>query len=137
MILRQHRLLRIRASEPTLAGPKSIFEADPEVAAERNGLHGNGKLTCPGSQQRPLVTLPKQPICRPFHVGDVLGSGPDAAEDAEHWLDEAPRCTGGRCRTRTGYRFRNRQRGLLDILESVSKDNITRRFKVVFAPSHA
>jgi hypothetical protein len=22
-------------------------------------------------------------------VGDVLGIGPDAAEDAEHWLDEA------------------------------------------------
>ena len=61
----------------------------PPSAADMRGDRAAGCAPAPSTDQRILVA--EQPVGGALHVRDVLGMRADAAEDAEHRLDEERR----------------------------------------------
>ena len=84
-------LLGIASGEPAGPGPQRILEPDAHVAAHGGRHRGDRHLVAAGAQDRPAVVVAEQPVGGALHVHHVVGMRPDAAEDAEHGLDEQRR----------------------------------------------
>src|SRR3954470_14274367 len=81
-------LLRVALSEHPPREINTVFQAHANASSEYRALHHKRYLMPSRSQYRPDVVVPEQPICGTLHVHQVLGMGPDAAEDAEDRLHE-------------------------------------------------
>src|SRR5437762_9649513 len=121
----------------------------PYVAAHLRCDRLNRHLNPAGAQYRPPVLGPEQAISSSLHMGDVFGMRPDAAQDAEHALNEERRlhhAAIGKMRQRVqmaniiAFDFearpilRTRGENVFDILEGVLEDALARAFEIRALP---
>ena len=85
-------LLGVRLGELAGADPERVLQADADVAAHRGRHRGDRHLVAPGAEHRPVIVLvAEQAVGGALHVHHVFRVRADAAEDAEHRLDEQRR----------------------------------------------
>ena len=121
----------------------------PPIAAD---MRGDRQLVAAGAEHAPPVLVAEQAVGGALHVRDVLGMRADAAEDAEHALDEERRLDDAaieEVRSRVQVpdvvaldleaRAVRRARGqdVLDVRERVLEDAVVRAFADTAAPSRA
>src|SRR6185503_17459171 len=87
-LARELDLLGVGLGEPAGAGPERVFHANADVAAHGSRHGRNRELIAPGAQHGPVILVAEQAVGRAFHVRHILRVRADAAEDAEHGLDE-------------------------------------------------
>src|SRR5262249_47055611 len=81
-------LARVAFGQLARADPDRVFQANARVATHRDGLRSDRQLVAAGAQYAPLVVAAEQAIRGALHHRNVLGMRTDAAQDAEHRLDE-------------------------------------------------
>ena len=90
--LSRHRnLLGARGGELALAGPKTVFQSNPDIASKGHRLRRDAQLTRSGAEYGPAIVRAEQPVGRSFHMLDILGVSSDSTENPEHALDEIGR----------------------------------------------
>ena len=130
----------VALGQPARPDPERVLEADADVAAERGRHASRSASGCGRRRARPEVVVAEQAVGGALHVHDVLRMRADAAEDAEHRLDEQRRldqaavdemraaCRGGRCRStrsRSACRWRRTcVRMYVDVAERVPEDAV-------------
>jgi hypothetical protein len=73
---------------PWPADHSESFQADAHIAAHGTGLRGEWHLVAARAQHRPFVLRAEEPVGGALHMLHVFGMRADAAENAEHRLDE-------------------------------------------------
>ena len=149
---RRAHLRGIRLGELAGSEPQAVLEPDAHVAAHRRRLRGDRQLVAAGAEHAPAVLVAEEPVGRALHVHDVLGMRADAAEDAEHALDEQRRLHDAAIEEMLGRvqvadvvaldleaRAVRRARGqdVLDVLERVLEDAVVGRLEILPLPVDA
>ena len=88
---RRAHLRRVRLGELARSEPQAVLEPDAHVAAHRGRHRSDRQLVAAGAEHAPAVLVAEQAVGRALHVRDVVGMRADAAQDAEHALDEQRR----------------------------------------------
>src|SRR5690606_5263407 len=84
-------LLCVAGGELSLSDPQAVLQADSDVPAQQSAVRGEGELIPSGGECRELVLVAEELIGDGDHVREVRVICADAAEDAEHALDEQRR----------------------------------------------
>ena len=76
----QRHLLGVRRGQPATADVQRIFEPDPHVAAQQQGLRCHWHLIATGTQHAEQIVIAKQAVGGALHVRHILGMRANAAE---------------------------------------------------------
>src|SRR5579872_4897687 len=90
-LAREGHLLGVGFGEFAAPRPKTVLEPDTDVRAHGGGLRGNAQLAGAGAEHGPAIAVAEETVGRPLHMSDVFGMRADAAEQAEHRLNEERR----------------------------------------------
>src|SRR5437868_8878728 len=103
----------------------------------------------PRPKHGPAILRSKQPVCRPLHLHDILGMGPDAAKDAEHRLHEERRTHQATLekmrevvevtdvvalKLEAGVAVVAGRQNVFDVLERIAEDEIARSLQMLPLP---
>src|SRR5580692_1429134 len=85
-------LFRTGRRQHTLAQIKTVFEANPDVAAQKRRQGHDPYLVTSGAERRPLVVFPsEEPVRSCLDVAEQLDVGPHSSKNAEDRLQKEGR----------------------------------------------
>ena len=143
-------LVGIAGGELAAADPQRILEPDPDIAAHDRAHRHQRQLMAAGGKDRPVIGVAEQFVGDALHMGQVLGVGADAAEDAEDRLHEQRRLDQPAVEEMrevvevadiVAFELEPRAAALaqilqdpLDIVEGIAEDEIARHFEMLRLP---